>query len=219
MSITNEALFFPLKKGNMQMFLCLFGLFVLQFAIMFLPVIGLITFVFLGYIYATQFKIIFTTGNGYAGAPEFPDFGDLFENILSPILKVVLIWIIGFAPAIVITSTVYVSDLVAELLFYAAYLYIPIGMMIAAMDDFVKIFNPAVIIHAIRASGLAYFAMVAGFVGFNVVSGLFEELFPASWILSSLIGAYGIMFTGRLIGAVYRDRLADDIFETSDELA
>lgn len=40
------------------------SLFLLQFGAMWLSVLSLLNIVFVGYFYATQFKIIFTTGNG-----------------------------------------------------------------------------------------------------------------------------------------------------------
>ncbi len=192
--------------------LCL--LFLLQFAVAWLPVISLLNIVFLGYIYATLFKLIFTTGNGYKDAPEFPEFGDFFDNILFPLIKMAFVWLIAFLPSILL---IWQSDFSSAPLTWAlialGFAYVPIGLMIVAMDELTKAINPVVIFEAIRSAGWSYVILVLTFAGFNIGESFLEEAFAGSWILSSLLGAYGILFTGRLIGAVYRDRLAELAFE------
>ena len=209
-----EAIYFPLRNSNLKMFIGLCVLFLLQFGVQWLPVISLLSIACLGYIYATQFKIIFTTGNGYADAPEFPDFSDLFDNILIPLIKVTLIWIFAFLPCILV---LWQFEDASETLFWGltalAFCYLPVGLMIAAMDELTKAFNPLVLIACIRKAGSSYVVMVITFGLFSVMRDFLEEAFAGSWIFSSVLGAYGIMFTARLIGGVFRDRLADEFAE------
>ena len=87
MALFLEALYFPLRNSSLKIFVGLCFLYIIQFGVQWLPIISLLNIVFIGYIYATQFKIIFTTGNGYQDAPEFPDFSDFFDNILIPCSK------------------------------------------------------------------------------------------------------------------------------------
>lgn len=217
MNIIKEALYFPLKNSSLKMFFCLIGLFVLQYFITWLPIISIVSIVFLGYIYATQFKIIFTTGNGHKDAPDFPEFGDLFDSVLIPLVKVAGIWIAGFIPYILIAWNLDTVETIDSALLLIPFLYIPMGLMIAAMDDYAKAFNPVVVIQTIRAAGALYWVMIIAFFGLHIGSHVIETLFPASWIVSTLLGAYGIMFTGRLVGAVYRERLADDFLGQEPE--
>jgi len=72
MSLILEAIYFPLRNSSLKMFFGLCILYIIQFGVQWLPVISLLKIAFIGFIYATQFKIIFTTGNGYQDAPEFP---------------------------------------------------------------------------------------------------------------------------------------------------
>jgi len=216
MSNVIEALLFPLKNSSLKMFIGLCVLFILQTAVVWLPVFGLLSIVFLGYIYATQFKIIFTTGNSYKEAPEFPDFSDFFDSILSPLLKMIFVWLFGFLPFILV---VWQSDSLSDIVFWAllalGFAYVPIGLMIVAMDEVTQAVNPLVIFGAIRNAGGSYVMLVLTFGAFTIGESFLEDAFAGSWILGSLMGAYGIMFTARLIGSVYRDRLADDIFDDS----
>lgn len=199
------------------MFFGLVVLYLLQYCISYVPVFGLITFLFIGYIYATQFKIIFTTGNGYADAPEFPDFEDLFENVLIPLLKVILVSIISFLPYFLyIWQTDFPESSIQLLLLALAFCYMPLGLMIVAMDETMQLFNPVVLVNAIRSAGWAYIVMVLAYGGLSVLTSMLEEAFAGSWILGSALGAYGILFNGRLIGGVYRDRLAHQEFDVEE---
>ncbi|HAV13380.1 MAG TPA: hypothetical protein DCX06_07825 [Opitutae bacterium] len=208
MNILSESIFFPLQNKNLKMFFCLVGLFILQHFINYAPIISLASYALIGYIYATHLKIIFTTGNGYKDAPDFPDFGDIFDNIAIPLLKVAGVWIAGMLPAILIIWQTDVSETAAISLMLTAFLYIPLGLMIAAMDDYSKAFNPVVLIQAIRSAGSSYVIMIVAFMAFSLLSFFLDGAFPASWILEGLIGAYGILFTGRLIGFVFRERIS-----------
>jgi hypothetical protein len=217
MSNVVEALFFPLKNSSLKMFIGLSLLFLLQIAVIWIPIISLLNIVFVGYIYATQFKIIFTTGNGYTDAPEFPDFGDFFDSILFPLLKMAFVWLFGFLPYILV---IVLSDSPSDSLLWGlsalGAAYVPIGLMIVAMDEVTKAANPVVIFDAIRRAGWSYAVLVLTFAGFTIGEAILEDAFTGSWLLSSIVGAYGIMFTARLIGGVYRDHLADDSFESAD---
>jgi hypothetical protein len=223
MSNVIEALCFPFKRSSLKMFIGLCLLFLVQFGVAYLPVIGLFTLLFLGYIYATQLTIIFTTGNGYTDAPEFPDFSDIFDSVLMPIIKIVFVWGIGWLPFLLLTWQSDSAHGFATLGTVAfGFAYVPIGLMIVAMDDIGKALNPIVLFGAVRDTGWTYFILVGSFAGFYIGSMFLTEAFAGSWILNSLFGAYGIMFTGRLIGSVYRDRLADNILEDledADEVA
>ncbi len=219
MSNVVEAFFFPLKNSSLKMYIGLCFLFLLQFAVVWLPILSLLNIVFIGYIYATQFKIIFTTGNGYVDAPEFPEFGDFFDNIFFPLLKVAFVWIVGFIPFILLLwQDACTNDLLCWASIALGFAYVPIGLMIVAMDEITQAINPVVIFSAIRNAGQSYVVLVLTFGGFTIGESFLEDAFAGSWLLGSLLGAYGIMFTARLIGGVYRDRLANDIFEDADEL-
>lgn len=218
MSIVSEAFFFPLKNTSLKMYFGLVVLYLLQFCMSYVPVFGILTFLFIGYIYATQFKIIFTTGNGYADAPEFPDFGELFDNVLIPLLKVILVSIISFSPYLLyVISTGVPEEWLELLLLLLAFCYMPLGLMIVAMDETMQLFNPVVLLNAIRSAGVAYIAMVLAYGGLSILTSILEEAFAGSWILGSALGAYGILFNGRLIGGVYRDRLAHQEFDVDKE--
>ncbi len=219
MSNVVEAFFFPLKNSSLKMYIGLCMIFLLQFGIVWLPIISLLNFVFLGYIYATQFKIIFATGNGYTDAPEFPEFSDLFDNIFLPLLKVAFVWLFGFLPYILLLWNYdSPSDLLTWALIALGFTYVPIGLMIVAMDEITQAVHPLVIFETIRSAGSSYVMLVITFAAFTIGKNALEGAFAGSWILSSLLGAYGIMFTARLIGSVYRDRLADQIFEDTNEM-
>ncbi len=218
MGILIEALAFPFKRSSLQMFLIVCALHGLEHFLLSLPVISIMTLAITGYLFAVQFNLIFATGNGYKEAPDFPDFSDSFENILVPLFKVVVVWLLAFAPALLIWWQLDVDDgsWLNWLPLLFAYGYLPIGLMIAAMDSLTEVIHPVTVFSAIRRSGMDYVWLTLGFGAWLLTSDELDTLFPGSWILGALFGTYGLMFTGRLIGAVYRDRLADDIFEAVD---
>lgn len=193
------------------MFVGLVLLHLIQYPISYAPVFSILNFVFVGYIYATLFHIIFTTGNGYEHAPDFPDFSSVYESVVIPILKMLLVFLISFGPLIAYSYQAgYLEDSLGWLLLIYACALLPLGLMIVAMDDVTNLFNPLVIFQAIRSSGMAYVTMILTYTVFSYLEIYLDEAFAGSWILSSLIGAYGVLFNGRLIGGVYRDRLAQD---------
>jgi len=134
MSFILEAIYFPLKNKSLKMLLYISALYALHHLFIHLPVISLVSLTFIGYIYATQFKIIFTTGNGYTDAPEFPEFSNFLDNVLAPLLKVALVWLTGFSLYIIYMF----SETESEILFWGSlafgFLYVPMGLMIAAME-------------------------------------------------------------------------------------
>jgi hypothetical protein len=215
MNILLEALAFPFKRSSMQMFLILCGLHLVEHFLINLPVLSIGTFTITGYLFAVQFNLIFTTGNGYKAAPSFPDFSDWYENILVPLLKVALVWALALAPALLIWWQVEIEEdsWLDWLPMLFVYFYLPIGLMIAAMDNISEVLNPITVFEAIRSAGMDYVWLVLGFGAWVIVSEELDTLFTGSWILGAIFGSYGLMFTGRLIGAVYRDRMANDIFE------
>lgn len=220
MALILEALHFPLLKSSLRMLSGLCILFIMQFWVQWVPVVNLIGIAFLGYIYSTQFKIIFTTGNGYPDAPAFPDFSDVFDNILIPLIKVALIWIFAFLPSIL---SLWLLQDPSNIFFWCivalGFCYLPIGLMIAAMDEITKAFNPIVIVASIRKAGTGYVMMVIAYGLFTILKKYLDESFAGSWVFSSLLSAYGIMFTARLIGGVFRDRLADEFAEPIETVA
>jgi hypothetical protein len=218
MKILFEALAFPFKQSSLRMFLIVCALHGFERLLLNLPVVSMGTLAITGYLFAVQFNLIYTTGNGYKEAPNFPDFSDWFDNILVPLLKVALVWILAFAPALLIWWQLDVSD--GEWLDWLpmlfVYCFLPIGLMIVAMDSVAEVVNPVTVLSAIRDAGMDYIWLVLGFGKWIIVSEELDTLFPGSWILGAIFGSYGLMFTGRLIGAVYRDRLALDAFEVVD---
>jgi len=218
MKILFEALAFPFKQRSLRMFLIVCALHGFERLLLNLPVVSMGTLAITGYLFAVQFNLIYTTGNGYKKAPNFPDFSDWFDNILVPLLKVALVWILAFAPALLIWWQLDVSD--GEWLDWLpmlfVYCFLPIGLMIVAMDSVAEVVNPVTVLSAIRDAGMDYIWLVLGFGTWIIVSEELDTLFPGSWILGAIFGSYGLMFTGRLIGAVYRDRLALDAFEVVD---
>ncbi|MEN8734403.1 MAG: hypothetical protein ACN4GF_04400 [Lentimonas sp.] len=216
MNILSEAFFFPLRNSSLKVYFGLCGLLVLQYGIALLPIISLLNIAFFGYVYATQFKIIFTTGNGYADAPNFPEFNDAWGSMLVPLLKMAGVWIIAFIPCILVIWLLNSSN---EMLYWAmvvvALTYIPIGLMIVAMDSFEKALNPILVVQSIRKIGIMYLTIVITLLILRVVLDYIDEAFTGSWVISSLFGAYGIMFTGRLIGSAYREYLSNEIFDSN----
>jgi len=118
---------------------------------------------------------------------------------------------IGFLPFIlIIWQLEELSEAMTWGLLALGFCYVPIGLMIAAMDELSKALNPMVLLSCIRRAGSGYVVLIITFGLFTIGNSFIEDAFAGSWIFSSVIAAYGIMFTARLIGCVYRDRLAND---------
>ncbi|MGB0414833.1 MAG: hypothetical protein ACPGJU_10360 [Coraliomargarita sp.] len=173
------------------------------------PIIGwVLGIAMLGYIYATFFKLIYTTGVGYSEAPEFPDFGDAFESMLIPLLKMAIVHLFAYLPYLIFLYQSGGEQPFIELaLVLLANCYLPMGLMVIAMDDFTEAFNPVTVIQGIRSAGLVYWLTTIALFGAFTISELLQSAFAGSWILAAAIGSYFIMFKGRLIGSVYRERI------------
>ncbi len=162
----------------------------------------------LGFIYATFFKLIYTTGVGYDEAPQFPDFSDPFESMLIPLLKMAIVHLFAYLPYLIFLYQSGGGAPAIEIgLVLLANCYLPIGLMIIAMDDFTEAFNPVTVMQGIRSAGWLYGLTVLVLAGAFIVNDLLQSAFEGSWILSALLGSYFIMFKGRLIGSVYRERI------------
>jgi hypothetical protein len=193
------------------MLCCLIALNMTASAIDYAPMLigGVLALALGGFIYAVYFQIIYTTGNGYEDAPSFPDFSNAFDNMLVPFLKVFLITLLCFLPAGIYTALAgaNANKSITLALILIGHCYFPMGMMIAALDEVGKALNPAIVLQGIRAAGSTYFIMAGAIFGLYTLESIIENSFTGSWIVTGIVTSYGLMFSARLIGSVYKEKI------------
>lgn len=179
------------------------------------PLFGLVIAVLsAGYFGAFYLDIISTTILGRDEVPDWPGVSSFWDDILGPFLRLLMLCVISFGPAVAIgilgdeEEAWRLPALLAALLLGS--LYFP--MAVLGAQAFGNIFgaSPHLVLPAIfRAMPLylaVWFALVVVFVGSGFAGELLGKIPYVGWLVTSAVALYGMMFQGRLIGLLYRDR-------------
>jgi hypothetical protein len=193
------------------------GFILLVAGTVFFYLIGYVPFVGLlltGYMFAYAKSIITTTAAGREEPPDWPDLGDLMEDIVIPYLQLAALVILSFGPAIIIglwrpgkPADIRTAQHVA--LGFGA-LFAPMGMLALAMFDSVAALNPVALSWSILRVPLHYLVAATCFVTVLVINGYaggaLEELLPLPFVpqvLTSFLNLYFICVGMRILGLLY----------------
>jgi len=174
-------------------------------------ILGLIAQLFLfGYMAAIYFQLISSTAVGDANAPEFPDSANLFGDILVPLLKVFLVYLISYLPVFVAHLTGFDSTPILFFLNVFGSIYFPMAMMAVVVCGYLGAASPLVVIPAILRSGKFYLLLV----GLTLVTSFTQSLLSETiaslhWSGFFFIGvafAWMLMTNARLLGLIYREK-------------
>jgi hypothetical protein len=177
------------------------------------PLIGGIASLFLfGYFCATYFQMIESSATGGKEAPEFPELSNIMDDIIVPVLKVLLALLVSFGPvlAYTISSGNGANPWVSFPLLAFGILYAPMAILSIVILGSIGAISPMIVLPAIVRAGWLYMAAVGILLtiygGEMIISSALGNLFIAKHLILAAIGMYCLMANGRALGLIFRDR-------------
>lgn len=214
-----DAFSYPFRKGGWVALLTGAGFSLVLEVGQWVPIVGIPVAVFsAGFFAAVFLRIVATTMIGDDELPDWPSVTALVDDILLPLLRVLGLGIIAFAPWLVVSFWPLFGFPALggreEELLYATWglgmVYLPMAVLGSVVYGNLWGALPHVVLPAIfRAMPVYLFALVA--LALTVAAGwmvdeLTGKLPPLRLVVMSLVGLYGLMVQGRLIGLIYRER-------------
>lgn len=178
------------------------------------PLFGAIaTLLLSGYFCAIYYQLIQSTATGGKEAPEFPDTSNVFEDIIWPMLQVLVVGIVSFAPFL--GYLFWAGDesgnpMIEYALLGLGVVYFPMAILAVVILGYTGALGPHIVIPAIFRGGWIYwlgvfFLLVLYFVG-AVVEEIFSGHIIIGHLLMAVVGSYTLMTNARILGVVYRER-------------
>jgi len=167
-----------------------------------------------GYFFAFLQRIITTTTLGEEQMPGWPDFTELWQNMIQPFRLLWGLFAACFGPALVCWYFAYNGSELAERalwpLVIAGFLYLPMALLGVAMSDSLSSLNPVFVLGSICKVPLQYLlacALLAFIVGLKwaieVVLEKFVPLFFVRYVISSVLLLYFLIVEMRVLGLMY----------------
>lgn len=214
MGILQDIFTYPFRGSGKYMLLIGAVLSALSEWVRFAPLFGgIASLVLAAYLTATYFEIIETTATGSDEAPMFPNVSNVWEDLIWPMLKSVIVFLASFAPALIYLFGVDDGDQQAAVTFALlglGALYFPMAMMAVAVLGYLGAMSPHIVIPAIiRAGGLywlAVFLFVLIFMFEAFLGGLMDRVPIAGTLMMAMVGIIAMMLNGRILGIIYRER-------------
>ena len=177
--------------------------------------IGLLALIFSGgYFGAFYLDIIGSTMTGRDEVPDWPSFGNVFDDILSPFFRLIGLLLISFAPTIALVyladqkQTWYVPALWGAIVL--GWLYFPMAVLASLAFGGLEAALPHIVFPAVFKAMPGYLLVFGAIVAIGAVSGLTQAYLDKipflGWFLTAAVALYVMMFEARLIGLIYRDK-------------
>lgn len=178
------------------------------------PLVGPIATLLLGaYFCALYFQMIQSSATGGKEAPEFPDTANFFEDIIWPMLQILMVGLVSFGPMIGYlfwTGEEHAQPLVAWGLLGFGAIYFPMAMLAVVVLGHTGALGPHIVIPAIFRAGWLYgFAVLMLcllYLAESAIESALSGLFLIKFIVLAFVGAYTLMTHARILGIVYRER-------------
>ena len=178
------------------------------------PLVGPIaSFLLSGYFCAIYYQLIQSSATGGKEAPDFPDTSNIFEDIIWPMLQIVVVGLASFGPFIgyvIWAGDESGSPAIAFALLGLGVIYFPMAMLAVVVLGYTGALSPHIVLPAIFRGGWMYWVGVIMLLALYLVGAGVEHIFSDSIIVGHLImaivGAYTLMTNARILGVVYRER-------------
>lgn len=212
--MVHDVITYPLR-GNGKYILALgTGLALARELTVFLPpFINFIAGVLLtGFLCATLFEIIQASASGVDEAPEFPEVTSVFEDLIWPMVQVVLIVLLSFAPweAWGAWGEGAENRWLDQGFLLLGIVYCPMALLAVVVRGSLIAVSPHVVVLSIIRAGWAYGVAVLILALLYLMGDLAHGWLGDRRIVGTLIlapaGIFALMATGRTLGLVYRRR-------------
>jgi hypothetical protein len=186
-----------------------------QFALIFGLVAYLILSVFgTGYLLSYLRRILTASAGGENKLPDWPDFTEMWSDVVLPFLQFLGTVLFCFAPAIALAIFVPTDSPWRGWGIFASILlgcvYFPMAFTAVAMFDTVTAVNPLLIIPSILKIPVEYLFTILLFALVLLVRWLFSTFLPSlvhlrilCWIIGGFLGLYLYIVEMRVLGLVY----------------
>ena len=178
------------------------------------PLIGVVAVILLsGYFCAIYYQLIQSSAVGGKEAPDFPDTSNLFEDIIWPMLQIIVVALVSFGP--LIGYMIWADDetgsaIVALALMGFGVIYFPMAILSVVILGYTGAVGPHIVIPAIFRGGWIYWVGVILLVGLYSIGSFIQDIFSGRIIIGHLIMAvvssYTMITNARILGVVYRER-------------
>lgn len=176
------------------------------------PIFGFIASILLsGYFSAVYFQMIQSTATGNDEAPQFPDLANIFEDIIIPMLQIIVVVVVSFAPLLAYAfGAGDPNSLISWALLGFGVVYFPMAMLAVVVLGRTSVVSPHIVIPAIIRAGWLHWVSVFLLIFLYVMSNIMEKIFSDSLIIGTLVmsavGSYTLMTQARILGVLYRER-------------
>jgi len=212
--IIQDIFSYPFRGSGKYMILIGTLLAVAAELVKFAPLFGGVASLLLAaYLTATYFEIIETTATGSDEAPMFPNVSSVWEDLVWPFLKSVIVALVVFSPVAIYLWAVpdeSVEPVIALCLLGFSVDYFPMAMLAVVVLGYLGAMSPHVVFPAIfRAGGLywlAVFLVVLIAMAKRFLGALLEGSPLLGTVLLAGVAIIATMLNGRTLGIVYRER-------------
>ena len=178
------------------------------------PLVGPVAAILLSaYFCAIYFQLIQSSATGGKEAPEFPDTANFFEDIIWPMLQVLVVGLASFGP--LIGYMIWAGDerfnpMIGYGLVGFGVIYFPMAMLAVVVLGYTGALSPHIVVPAIFRGGWLYWVGVLMLCLLYVAGLIIEAALSGSLIIGtlvmSLVGSYTLMTNARILGVIYRER-------------
>lgn len=214
MTLLSDILTYPFRGGGK--YLLFFGVLIsLGSELMaYAPFIGILgRLILAGFLVATYFAVIETTATGSEEAPFFPEISNLWEDLIWPLLKTLIVGFVSFLPASLYLWLVPAPQQSLPIhlaLLGCGLIYLPMAMLAVVVLGYLGALSPHIVLPAIfRAGGLYAFAVSV--IAILIVVEVALEWLLGRWPLiltpvALVFGMAALLWNGRTLGIIYRER-------------
>lgn len=182
-----------------------------------LPGSGLFSLLGSGYIAAYMFKIITDTARGQLEPVDFPDFTNLFDDVLLPMIRMLLVNLFCFAPAALAFYFGFLRleegasplgpGLLVALLGLLGLAYLPLALLSVAMNGSILGVYPGIVLRLLAHLRGEYAAVLGVLLGSVLLemacNGLLGRLPLLGGLITGCVGLYFTMVNMHIIGLIF----------------
>jgi len=213
MNLFKDIFTYPVRGGGKYILaigaILTVGSHLMSFAPLVGGIAGLILF---AYFCAMYFKMIESSATGGKEAPEYPDISNFFEDVIWPMLQLVIIGLISFGPLMIYQYEAGMeaqAPIAAALSIFGA-VYSPMAVLAVVVLGRISAISPHVVIPAIFRAGWRYLLAVGLLAVISGLESLSEQfiadLFLIKYLVMAVVGMYCLMANARTLGLIFRDR-------------
>ena len=166
-----------------------------------------------GYFCALYYQMIQSSATGGREAPEFPDTANIMEDIIWPMLQIIVVFLVSFGPLLgysLWAGEAGFDNRIGNTLLVVGVIYFPMAMLAVVVLGYTGALSPHIVIPSICRGGWIYWIGVLMlcllyYLG-SIIEGVMSGHFFIGHIVVSIVGVYTMMTNARILGLVYRER-------------